>query len=89
MDAHNFDSMDLEKLKESFNYPDVEIEAIGAYGGPMFPHSAINPGIRGKLYRKFCQAWNITFSVLGILTNDKLVPRFWNSNYYIIANLKK
>ena len=88
LETHNFDCMKQEALRRAFEDKRIGIEVIGAYGGPVLPHSVVNPGLGGRAYSYCCRVWNAAVSLLSILSFGVLVPRFWNSNLYVIATKK-
>lgn len=87
--THNISCMNLKELSHTVEEAGGQIISTGKFGGPILPHSVINPGISGIIYKKFCQCWNLLISMLGLLSKDILVPRFWESHYYIVATKKR
>lgn len=85
INTHNLKCMNKEILQKTTIRLGGEDTRSGKTGISILPHSAINPGVMGKLYRLFCKSWNLMNSTLNKYTNGSLAIRIWKSNIYVIS----
>jgi hypothetical protein len=85
IETHVLDCMSETALRATLTGTPADVVEIFRYGGSLLPHSAINPGVGGKLYRLFCRAWNGSVSVLARLTGNSRIVHMWSSCYALIA----
>jgi len=58
------------------------------FGGSILPSSNVDKGLKGILYKKFAQAWNLFVSGIAVVSNNKIIIKFWDSNIYIVCRKK-
>lgn len=87
VETHNFKCMSLAALEKASLDSSVTLVESGSYGGPLIPHSNINPGPAGKFYRLYCRIWNVTMTLFSYLGLRRPMKRMWDINLYVL--LKK
>jgi 2-polyprenyl-3-methyl-5-hydroxy-6-metoxy-1,4-benzoquinol methylase len=85
IETHNFKCMNKELLKNTMIRLGGKNTRSGEVGISILPHSTINPGILGKLYRLFCKLWNFTNSLIYKYTNGLLAIKLWGKTIYVIS----
>ncbi len=85
MQTHNLECMNPRVIESAVSSCGGIVLSAGFTGAAILPCSGTNKSLGGRVYGLAARSWNLLNSLVGLVSKDRLVARFWRHQIYVIA----